>query len=265
MPPCPYGTKSKIQKLVMEDRMLAPVYTPSQNDVALEVGDVYRAKRTPLAIAIGNHQHHTSLEEKIHFPAEVKVQSQVNPQIPIQNNNGLTMDGTPQFPQTFSGLGGVQNGVALSKPTFSFTELLSSEDDGVEQLGGFDRDFDLDGFDVFNVDALMGSISSTTVYPEAEITSEDVPRVFMDGTGSMIENINAALELKDVPCAVCCNGSIPSDLQCVGCGSVVHQECLATDSAAWSWTCHGWACDTCKGGFLDNQEDIFSGFDASGG
>ena len=57
MPPCPYGTKSKIQKLVMEDRMLAPVYTPSQNDVALEVGDVYRAKNYRIARVVTPQSH----------------------------------------------------------------------------------------------------------------------------------------------------------------------------------------------------------------
>lgn len=259
MPSCPYGTKCKIQKLIMQDCMLAEAYSPPQDDVVMEGEDICRAKRTPLTAAVENH-HPAILDNR----NEARMGSQIESPFPMQSRETISqvMKGSSSFTAN------VQNVVMpLPKPVFSFTELLSSEDNGVEQLDGFGRDFDLDGFDVFNVDALMGTIG-TTHYPEAEakISAEEISQASVNVNGGMIENINTSLELKAVPCAVCSDGSIPSNVQCVGCGLVVHQECLASDSAAWSWTCQGWACNTCKGRFSDHQEQqIFAGFDASGG
>ncbi|MCO5600951.1 hypothetical protein L7F22_055068 [Adiantum nelumboides] len=110
------------------------------------------------------------------------------------------------------------NGESSAQPTLSFMELLSSEDDRVEELAEVAMDFGTDGFDVFDLDTILGNFGS--MEPLAEEDMGQIPG----------ENFSA-VQSSDV--------AVDTTVKASGTGT---------------WVSHGWACDSCKGGNLQTQD-----------
>ncbi|KAI5068009.1 hypothetical protein GOP47_0017029 [Adiantum capillus-veneris] len=141
------------------------------------------------------------------------------------------------------------NGESSAQPTLSFMELLSSEDNRVEELAEVAMDFGVDGFDVFDLDTILGNFES--VEPLAQ---ENIGQSPIENKGAA-QCLDGAVGTIDELCSVCGDVSQPSDLQCVACGVAVHQNCVNVgQSGTGTWLSYGWACDACKDGILQSQD-----------
>lgn len=160
----------------------------------------------------------------------------------------------------------VWSGEIYPRATLSFTELLSSEDDRVEELAQFVMDFGYDWFEtsepVTFVDVLGQNGTTDLREPEVENSDEGLFIEHYSPLEGGSQDMNAKLntlegeEADKITCTMCSDGLVAPDLQCIGCGVAVHQRCFEW-STGGTWMGDGWACDVCKEGSMQGQ-DIFT-------
>ncbi|KAH7292110.1 hypothetical protein KP509_29G051900 [Ceratopteris richardii] len=145
------------------------------------------------------------------------------------------------------------NGESSAQPTLSFMELLSSEDDRVEEIAEVAMDFtSTDGFDVFDLDTLLENHGSWP--PDSEVEPTAGGQVGNCDTRLRIQSSGEPMGATDKVCLICNDSSQPLDLQCAECGAPVHQECLDAGRARNGiWTDQGWSCGFCKAGSAQSE------------
>ncbi|CAA6668533.1 unnamed protein product [Spirodela intermedia] len=114
---------------------------------------------------------------------------------------------------------------------FSFTELLASEDDHLDEL----------------LDMPIGNVSGS--WAEANADARIVPQgmaMDTDAGKGMEEPVASLPAVGDVPCQRCGSSDPPGDLTCETCGLSVHRACAPWTAAADTSAGGQWKCVGCR-------------------